>query len=280
MIKLYVILFLFPLACNAQEGFYLGVNANNGLYWLYNKYDFSLNDSTDLKTVPPDAFKFSNHFVAGLNFGFGISERFGVDTRINYSQFQQNYRRIIGMSNPITFMNFITKLNYTEFQLTGTYCITNPYEHSIIPYFKAGINFSYLLKYIDKEVYPTTYPDISENVNSNGKYYSNWTGSNYYYEGTCDFIYNRFVWGTDFGFGLNIPASDHFQIGIELIAKYDIRNTDNLNANAHLPDTTIKYWHVHKEGYDGPSTERPLSHNIYTGLGITVNYFFRSRYDY
>jgi hypothetical protein len=278
MKKIFLILFIIPLAAFGQEGFYLGLQANNGLAWIYNRNDFH---DTLLQTVTPNAFRFNN-FHLGVNGGYGINEKMSLTFNISNQQFSQDYRLPTGPTqNSELFYNLNSKLKYSYFEGAFRFNMANIYEKSVAPFIQIGVHLSYLKSYID---YATeidsndSIVNIIENQKHSG-YESNLGGAPYYNEGTNDFIYSRLIVGTNFEFGLQIPISEHLQIGIVTSAMYDLSNTDNLDAKIYLTSSSHNYWQsaFPKISIEG---ERPKSHNIYAGLGITINYYFRSRYDY
>lgn len=276
------LLIIIPAASFAQQGFYVGVHVNNGLYWLYNKNDFHPIDSTYLKPISPSAFNFNNYFI-GLNFGVNVSRKFSIESCIRNSKFEQIYHTKIS-TTPLEFYTLSTKLNYGTFQLSGVLQFSDPEEHTVLPFIKIGLNASYLFKYVDRGEFPLLNNRKTENIFSNFNYSSKTyidTALTYDFHGRNDFIYNRIDYGVNLSLGTNIIASDHFQVGIELFGEFDFKNTDNLSAKIYPNDSISNlYWTNYSKGGFGNDSSRSPSHNYYFGLGISINYYFRSRYDF
>lgn len=278
MKKLMFILILFPVASFAQQGFFIGATADNGLFWLYNKNDFNTPDSTFAKPVAPNGFSFTN-FSTGIVLGCGISNRLQFDSKVNYLQRSRQFnKRIIQNSNG----NYVltTNLNYLSCQINFAYGLIDLIDNTVVPYIKLGISSSYLFSYYEHGSYPKDNGEKADNYVRNNEYssivYYNDTELIYSFHGTNDFIYSRFIYGISPTIGINVNATDHLQIGVEFTGQIDLNNTDNLNAKG---DYSGNYWWNKYKVDDGPLSERSPSHNYYVGLGICIKYFFRSRFD-
>ena len=287
MKKLIFILFIIPLAAFGQEGFYIGGHADNGLYWLYNKADFTVDDESILDPLPPSAFDFNN-YRAGIVAGVGLNEKISLETNILYSANIQKYRNYAGVTiDGANYMYSFSKINYFKVNAVCEFDLADPYENNIIPFIKIGPQISYLINFNDERVQEVPGGHGGTYANKNGiitqRNYSNYI-LYYSFDGTTDEIYNKWVLGANLALGVKIPVSEHFNINVSLSGSYDFTNTDNKNANLYSADTLIqKYWLNKYYHWWSPATEtraRLPSHNIYAGIGITLNYYFRSRWDY
>lgn len=281
--KIIFSILLFPFYCLGQEGFFIGGNAGIGLNWL--------NNSDNFKKQGTENFTF-DYYIPGNNqigflTGFGFNDKMSINFNLGYKHLRQDYRFIDNstFSNRSGFEYYST-LQFVSLTTEFKYNFKQRDNHLKSFFIRGGLHLSHLFKY-----------DMKGNERINGNDYWSVYGSEngvvhsyasvndndsilFQYKGKSDFIYSKNNFGVDLTFGIKIPLTHHFNMNIELSGMYDLNNIHNLNANLYYADTVNgKFWSSFNKMPEGNFINRKPFHNVFVGLNISFEYFFKRRED-
>ena len=275
---IFFLITLFPSFCLAQKGFFLGVQGNTGLYWLYNYNDF--HSSIDIEASKRNPKKCQDYQL-GFRFEYGLSQRSRLSFDLSFQNFRQDYRQDFSSGAGKLWWNVYSKLNYASMASNYLVGFFKSKNSKVFPYIKGGVHISYLMHFFEYSE-QTSSTDIYLVTNDNGNLTFNnldkTTGIREMGPGHSDPIYHKLIYGVNGGMGVMFKIIPKLNIGIDLSGLYSLRNIDNLKAKTIWPGIVGNSWTTGtKLATTQPLSERKTTHNIYLGLGLSLTYFIPSK---
>lgn len=230
---------------SAQKGIEIGVNFTPGSPWILNSEDFAEDQNLD--------FAGTFGYNVGLNLGYNMTDGFGINTGIIYSQQGQNY---------ITGYDGVAKADQNTFSRQLTYIrvpvlmkVNGSLDAGSSSFFRIGPHFDFIqgAKY--------TY-----NTNS-GLFQGTSETDMLDYRGPLGTaaepykVYNKMVVGLTLEMGGQINVSESVKVIMALHLEGSLTNTEDEDARFVYPSSGSLF-----------SPERAKAWNVMAGLTVGVNY--------
>jgi len=237
---------LLPCIAAAQEGWYLGVQANPFHYWMYNKHDFS----SPITNLPVGTTgMISDHLVPksqrffspqGLGFGFSLGYRFyhnwGLGGGIQYSRQNQQFE-YSNVKYDFNHHSLTDKFEYLHLPVFVDGSIL--FDKNLRLYGKFGLKYSYLISseytYSSKDSSNSGAFNIDswQSIRNNADYYILYNINNSINEQKATLsnnIFNNHLIGFISEIGIMLRIGNQWALKASFTSSFDFTNTENLNS--------------------------------------------------